>query len=448
MKKPTIVCVIDAGGRGSALVYKYGQSPHVDELIAIPGNDWMQELIDKKVTTYPQLKTTSIKEIIAICQEKRVSLVDVAQDNAVAVGLVDSLASHGIVTIGPTKTAGEIEWNKAFARKLLAKASGINQPPFTIFQSQSRARQFLQTQKDQRWFVKAAGLCEGKGVLPAKTISEALARIAEMKRFGHAGKTFLLEQWLANEDNSQGEEFSAFALCNGTSYQLIGFAQDHKRIYNFDEGENTGGIGAVTPPLLISPAITKQVHNIFTTTLKALKASNRRYTGILYLGGMVVKQREQPVPYVIEFNARWGDPEAEVLVPGITNDLYEVSRSVAENGRIPQLAMDKKTRVCLTGCARGYPYDHTQAKGKRIFGLQEAQKLGGIIIFGSGMTTSGTKQYVSGGRIFHIVAEGSNIIEARERAYHAMSRISIEGNNLHYRIDIGWRDVDRLRRAH
>lgn len=443
MKHPTTVCVIDAGGRGTVLVEKYAQSPVVDELIAIPGNDWMPLMTKKNVTTFPNLKTTSITEIVEICKRKKVQLVDVAQDNAVEAGLVDALTNAGVTAIGPTKVAGEIEWNKAFARKLLAKVH-VNQPQFCVFTNRAEAKAYLEQSPEQAWFIKAAGLCEGKGVLPAKTNQAAIKRLLEMKRFGSAGSTFLVERWLTSDDGSLGEEFSAFALCAGKTFELVGFAQDHKRIYNFDEGENTGGIGTTSPPLVINKSITKQVNEIFYKTLTVLATMQRPYFGILYLGGMLVKHKGKLVPYVIEYNARWGDPEAQVLVPAIKNDLFITGITVSANKVVPHVQIDHATRVCVTGCARGYPKDYNSVKGKQIFGIDKARRLDGVSVYGSGIKVVNGKHYVNGGRVFHLVGRGKNVFEARERAYHAMSLISIEGNNLHYRTDIAWRDVERV----
>ena len=252
------VLVVDAGGRGAALVDKYAQSEHVERIIAVPGNDLMSINTDKPVQIYPQLKTTSIPEILEICEREGVNLVDVAQDNAVEAGLVNALTERGVFTVGPTRDAGQIEWDKAWSREFGERHS-IPQPFFRICLNKQEGFSFIQSQPDQPWFIKASGLAEGKGALPARNNKEALERVKEMARFKEAGKVFLVEKWLRGDDGFAGEEFSTFALSDGEHYEVIGSAQDHKRVSNFDEGENTGGMGCSTPPLVLTPDLLRDV---------------------------------------------------------------------------------------------------------------------------------------------------------------------------------------------
>lgn len=438
MHERNIVAVIDGGGRGASLVHDYSRSPHVGQLIAIPGNDLMGINTEKPVDIFPSLRTTDVPAIVALCKESNVSLVDVPQDNAIAAGLVDALQKAGIPTLGPTREAAEIEWNKAFARDL-ADAENIPIPTYKVFSSVKQAEQFLINHPDQPWFVKANGLAEGKGALPAKNNDEAMRLIEEMKRFGNAGEVFLLEQWL------EGEEFSTFALCDGQTFKIIGSAQDHKRINNFDTGDNTGGMGASTPPLILTPEIMREVETgILEKTVRHLSQVGRPYTGIIYVGGMIVVEAGKKRPYVIEYNARWGDPEKQVM--HIEEDMFEVSMAAIEgNLHKTQITVSGKSRVVITGAARGYPGDYSQVKGKQIFGLDEARAREGVTIYSAGISRVEGKYYANGGRLLYVVGQGENVIEARERAYLAMARISIDGNNLHYRTDIGWRDVARLR---
>lgn len=439
MIQQTIV-VIDGGGRGAALVHKYSKSPFIGKILAIPGNDLMQANCDIPVVTFQNLTTTSIQEIIEICTKENVSLVDVAQDNAVAAGLVDELRKKGIPVVGPTKSAGEIEWNKAFSRDFM-KQYGIPQPEYVVCHSIDEGYAYLDKQKDQPWFVKASGLCEGKGALPANNNTQAKKRISELQKFGESAKVFLLEKWLQSNDNVPAEEFSAFAIADGKNYRLIGYAQDHKRVFNNDKGENTGGMGCSTPPLVITSDIETQVNMIFKKTIDGLQKEGRPYTGILYLGGIIIDHKV----FVIEFNARWGDPEAEVLVPGISDDLFAVSQAVAK-GNIDQyfVSKDKKARVAVAGASKGYPGDYSLVKGKEITGLENARIVPGVTIYGAGIILKDGKYYANGGRLFYIVGEGNNVNEARNNAYTAMKMINIEGGNLHFRTDIGWRDVERI----
>lgn len=430
MNKHNTVLIIDAGGRGAALVHAYSKSPYVSRILAIPGNDLMQINTKKPVKIFPRLTTTSVKEIVEIAKKEKVDLVDVAQDNAVAAGVTNALQKAGIATIGPTKKAGQIEWDKAWSREFMKKYH-LPYPQYYIFHSEEEGKKFLKENPNKKWFIKASGLAEGKGVLPAESNKEAEQKIAELRRFGDSGKIYLLEEWLI------GEEFSAFALCDGEDFIAVGTAQDHKRMFNFDEGENTGGMGCSTPPLVITPQISKQAHTIFKKTLHGLVLEDRPYNGILYLGGMIVRGKV----YIIEFNARWGSPEAEVLVPSITSDFFAMNfyASRHELKRV-KIKTDKKSRVAVALALRkGAPL-----KKRRLYGIIEAQKISGVTLYGTRILASGKKHYALSGRLVFVVGEGKNVIDARRRAYKAASCIYLEGNNLHYRTDIGWRDVERL----
>lgn len=442
--KGKTVMVIDGGGRGAALVDKYAQSEHVDRILVVPGNDLMQINTKKKVLTCPHLKTTSISEILDICKKEKVDLVDAAQDNAVEAGVVDAVAKIGVPVVGPTKAAGQIEWDKAWARNFMVKYK-IQTPKFHTFSSEKEGIEFVKKveakgrnpkrgrAESNGWFVKASGLAEGKGAIPAGSVDEAISAIKQMQKFGFAGQTFLLEEWLV------GEEFSAFAFCDGKNFQIVGYAQDHKRMNDGDLGENTGGMGCVSNPLIINSNVKSQILKIFEKAVSGLMKEGRQYKGVLYLGGIVVKDKV----WVIEFNARWGDPEAQVILPSIQNDLYEISQAII-TGSIGKLKIniDNKVRVGVVGASKGYPLDCSEVKGKRISGLE---KVKGVKIYGAGVKKEGEKYIANGGRLFCIVGEGKNIIEARKKAYKAMSLISIEGDNLHFRTDIGWRDLARLR---
>jgi phosphoribosylamine--glycine ligase len=438
----TKVVVIDGGGRGAALIHAYSKSSQVDELIAIPGNDLMQTLTKKKVTIHPDLKTTSVQEILKICQKEKPALIDVAQDNAVEAGLSDILREKGFNVIGPSKAAGQIEWDKAFSRKILQQTRA-NQPEFKAFTSFDAGIKYIKKSPDKPRFIKAAGLAEGKGALPAKNNSEAIARIKELARFGKAAESFLVEDWLI------GEEFSAFALCDGENYQFIGCAQDHKRVMDGDQGENTGGMGCSTPPMVVTEEVLKQTYETIGDTLFALKSQNTPYNGVLYFGGIVVQGQKGPEVYTIEFNARWGDPEAEVLLPSIKGDYFKVALSVAKNQlNKVKIRVDNNYRVTIAACSKGYPIDYSTVKGKEIVGLDHALKDKSIIVYGAGVKKVGKKYLANGGRLFYITAQGRNAIDATNKAYSVLNTISIPGENgqnlLHFRRDIGYRDINRL----
>lgn len=436
MKRNQIVLIVDGAGRGAALVEAYGKSKFVKKIIATPGNDLMAKNTNKKVVIYPDIKTTDVEKIVEVCKSEKVTFVDIAQEDGVEAGVADATIAQGIPTIGLTKRAGQLEWDKAWSRQFMWKYK-IPHPTFKVFKSQKEGITFLKKEKNQAWFVKAAGLVGGKGALPADSNEEAIKRIKELSKFGKAGETYLLEQWLI------GEEFSAFAIADGKTVRIVGYAQDHKRQYNFDLGENTGGIGCSTPPQVVTSSVRKQAEEIIKQTIAGMTKEERIYKGILYLGGIVVKEKNKDKVYVIEYNSRWGDPEAEVLVPGIKSDLYQIGYAVT-SGRLKttQIKTDNKARVAVTGSLK--PGENAKNGKRRIYGLEKALKTKEITVYGTRVFLKDKKYYVSEGRLFHVVAEGKTVVEAREKAYKAMAGIHVEGNNLHYRTDIGFRDVERL----
>jgi phosphoribosylamine--glycine ligase len=441
------ILVVDSGGRGSALVDTYLRSRHSDRVIAVPGNDMMCNATKKPVAIYPQIKTTDISKILTICKKEKVTMVDVAQDNAVQAGLVDALMEQNIPVVGPTRMAGQIEWDKAWARSFGEKY-GLPQPVFKICHSVKEGYDYLKSQHDQPWFIKASGLYGGKGALPAKNNEEARKMIQEVVTYGESGKIFLIEKWLQSDNNEPAEEFSMFIVCDGEHYKIIGTAQDHKRVNNFDKGENTGGMGCSAPALVVDAKLQKKIEEkILKPTIKGLMEEGRPYKGILYLGGILIKQKSVLEPYVIEFNARWGDPEAQVLLPVVKTDLVEINQVILDESiHKTTITTDNKSRVVVAGVSRGYPGDYEKVKGKEIFGLDKVMKMKGIRLYGGGVKVVGKKFYANGGRLFYIVGEGKSVIEARQKAYEAMALVHIEGNNLHYRTDIGWMDVERIRR--
>ena len=425
------VLVVDGGGRAAALAQKYSQSKHVKKLLIVPGNDLIFKSIKKPTKIFPHLKTTDTSEIVEIAKQEKVDLADVAQDDAVACGLSDSLEKVGIKVFGPTKSAGRIEWDKAWARKFMKKFK-IPAPSFKICQSETEGISFINRQKDGKWFIKASGLAAGKGAIFAKNNKEAISAIKQMKNFGQSGQTYLIEECI------DGEEFSAFALVSNEQFQIIGFAQDHKRVFDKDHGPNTGGMGCSSPPHIVSLKVEAQVKSIIKKTVQGLFELERPYMGILYLGGMVDKKGKV---WVIEFNARWGDPEAQVILPSVKNDYFELVTAVLK-GSMPKLEKDNKYRLVVAAASKGYPGDYSKVVGKQITGFDKLLKV--AIVFGAGAKYENGRWVAAGGRLFYVLGEGQNVAQAREMAYNALSLVDVEGNNLHYRRDIGYRDLERL----
>lgn len=428
------ILIIGGGGREHALAATYAKSHRVKKVLVAPGNDFMEES-SKKIQTISNIGVFDFDKIIALAKKESVDIVDVAQDDPLGAGLVDVLTAEGISVFGPHKNAAEIEWNKAWSRDFMQQYR-LPIPTFRNFTNEEEAIRYVESRGEQLLFIKAAGLAAGKGVIRADTKDEALKAIKKMRTFGKAGKTFVIE------DGMKGEEFSLFALCDGDSYQIIATAQDHKTAYTGDLGPNTGGMGCITPAGIITKQLLKVIRKtILDPFIAGMIAENRPYVGILYLGGMVTKKGVE----IVEFNSRWGDPEAEVILPGLKTDYVALIEAVLmDDLEKMTVRHDGKTRISIAGCALGYPTNYESAKNKKIYGLTEAMRMPGITIFGAGMKRKGKDYVISGGRIFHLVAEGKNITEARERAYAAMSHIFVEGNNLHYRTDIGWREIERV----
>ncbi len=433
------VAIIDSGGRGTVLAESYLKSPHTEKLIVIPGNDWIKyKLGPKEVKTFP-VNLTDIEKILQICSKEHVNLIDVAQDNVIAAGLVDAATDREFVTLGPCKNAGRIEWDKAYSRRLLSKL-GIPQPSFEVFNTQQGGIDYILSQPNQNYFIKASGLCAGKGALPAKNKDQAVEAILKMKAFGEAGKTYLIEEWLKSDGDIPGEEFSAFVITDGKDFKLLGTAKDFKRAYNFNEGENTGGMGSISPHPTLNKKLLGEIENIFEKTLEGLKKAHRPYIGILYMGGMVVEKGGKQIPYVIEFNARWGDPEAQSIVPGIKNDLYELSLA-ATGGDLKNIKIetDDLTRVVVAGVTRGYPGSCSIYTNQEIHGIDQVVKSGNVRFYGGGLKIIDCHYFtpLKPSRLFYVVGEGENVLDARTKAYGALRKVRISEDGLYYRTDIG-----------
>lgn len=448
--KETIVAIIDGGGRGAALVEAYAKSPHVDKILSIPLIDMMPFVASGKLIQDPYfktLKTNNKKEILKICKEYKVTLLDVPQDEAVESGLTDDARQMGILTVGPSRDAGEIEWNKIFSRQL-GKSAGIRQPRFHIWDNQDNAiNYYCNTELEQPFFVKASGLAAGKGVIPARNKEELSKAIMGMGQFGEKGRRFLVEEWLKGDDGSLGEEFSYFVLCQGREFVYLGSAQDNKTVGNRDEGPNTGGMGGHNEPVIVDEKMRKNVEEtIIAPILEELIKEKRPYGGVLYFSGMRVLREKKYVPYTVEFNARLGDPEAQLILPGIKNDWFETMMMVAEGKSIKDLKIenDSLKRVCITIASLGYPGDYSKVLGKKIYGIEDVFKMDGVRVYGAGVEFDGDVFRVKGGRLLYVVGEGENIIIARQRAYAAASHIIVYGNNQIYRDDIAIRDAIRF----
>ncbi|MGM5488901.1 MAG: phosphoribosylamine--glycine ligase [Nanobdellota archaeon] len=426
------VMIVGNGAREHVISCAYEKSD-ASRIIVTPGNDLIPFKREKEVIIDKNCSLDDPASILERARHHKPDLIEISQDDSLAAGAVDKLQSHGFTTFGPTRKAARIEWDKRWSREFMA-GNNVPHPHFRYFTSHEAAKTYvrkLYETCEPLIYVKAAGLCSGKGALKSTTLEEALGNIEEMQSFGEAGRVFLIEQGL------RGEEFSSYAICDGQSYLMLPSAQDNKTLNNFDEGDQTGGMGAISPAMAAEPLTATIEEQMVKPIVKGLNEEGIPYTGIMFIGGILTDKLMN-----IEYNARWGDPECQVVLPAIKTDyLHLVSSAIQQRLHEVEVVEDDLRRVCVVGAARGYPHEPIQ--GKQIFGLEDAMKQEGVAVYGGGIKRQDDKFYSDGGRLFSVVGEGRDILEAQERAYCAMTRIKIEGNNLHYRTDIGWRDVER-----
>lgn len=446
MAQDLTVMIVGSGAREHALSHAYEESPQVGRIIVSPGNDFIAFRREKEVLIDKNCSLKDPASILALAQKYKPDIVDVAQDDALALGTVDLLRENWFLAFGPTKDSARIEWDKKWSRQFMQRHD-IPHPTFKYFTSPQEATMFaehLYTRNPTTLlYTKATGLCAGKGALKSESLEQAIENIQKMKSFGSAGEVFLIEQGLV------GEEFSSYAISDGEHYHIFKSAQDNKTVSDNDQGDQTGGMGAVSPAMVTAPYAEMIENELIAKAIKGMAAEGNPYRGILYLGGIMTEAG----PMNIEYNSRWGDPECQAVLPSLQTDYVRmVKECLGVAGwkgdlRMIETSQDSKTRVCVVGASRGYPGDYSAAKGKEIFGLEEAMKMKDVLVFGAGIKIEDGHFYANGGRLFNIVGEGNNIVEAKGKADEAMKLVNIEGDNLHYRTDIGWRDAERARRG-
>ncbi|PNQ74545.1 phosphoribosylamine--glycine ligase [Erythrobacter sp. SAORIC-644] len=419
------ILLLGSGGREHALGWKLAQSPLCDKLWAAPGNPGIAQLA--KCTS---LDATDHDAVIAFAKDNAVDLVVIGPEAPLVDGLADSLRAAGIDTFGPSKQAAQLEGSKGFTKELCQRA-GIPTARYERCTSLEAAWGALKRFKPP-FVLKADGLAAGKGVVIAETYEQAQEALGEMfdGRFGSAGSEVVIEQFLT------GEEASFFALTDGTAIVPIGTAQDHKRVGEGDTGPNTGGMGAYSPAPVLTDALQAQVmREIVEPTVRTMAAEGTPYSGVLYAGLMLTKDG----PQLIEYNARFGDPECQVLMMRLESDLVELMQACAQ-GRLaevdaPELSDDFALTVVMA--AEGYP--DTPKKGGRI-DLGEAEA-NGARVFHAGTKLDGDTLTSSGGRVLNVTARGSSATEAQARAYAAVDAIDFADGFC--RRDIGQREVRR-----
>ena len=416
------ILVIGSGGREHTIIRKLKESPKVDKIYAAPGNGGIAkdaECID--------IGAMDKQGIVAFSKENAVDLVFVAPDDPLAAGMVDTLNANGIRAFGPRANAAVIESSKVFSKNLMKKYH-IPTAEYEVFDDPAKAIAYIEDKNRYPVVIKADGLALGKGVIIAQTQKEArdaVKEIMEDKKFRDSGNQIVVEEYLT------GPEVSVLAFTDGISLVPMVSSKDHKRAYDNDEGLNTGGMGTISP----NPYYTDEIaeicrKTIFEPTVAAMNSENRTFKGCLYFGLMITPDG----PKVIEYNARFGDPEAQVVLPRLKTDLLEIVEAVIDE-RLSQLNIEwrDEATACVVMASGGYPLSYK--KGFEISGLDENGQLSGVEVYHAGTKLQNGKFYTNGGRVLGITASGKTLDEALEKAYAAVHKISFEG--AHYRTDIG-----------
>ena len=417
------ILVIGSGGREHALYWKLLESPQTEQIYAIPGNPGMG--------ASAAIALDDHAAILRFVKEHEIGLVVVGPEVPLMNGLVDELEAAGIRAFGPRANAAEIEGSKSFAKNLMKKY-GIPTARYEVFTAAEPARAYIR-QEGAPIVVKADGLAAGKGVIVAMTEQEALDAvdaIMEDHSFGDAGARVVIEEFM------EGEEASLLAFTDGRTIRPMISAQDHKRAYDGDRGPNTGGMGTYAPAPVMTPEMTERaMEEILKPTIAAMAKEGRVYRGCLYLGLMVTADG----PKVVEFNARFGDPETQVVLPLLDSDLVAIMCACAD-GTLADVPIRWKdgAAVCVVLASGGYPGHYE--KGQEIHGLADAEAMGALV-FHAGTAMKDGKLVTNGGRVLGVVGRGADISSAVDAAYAAATKISFK--DAYYRKDIAHRALER-----
>lgn len=415
------VLIVGGGGREHAIAYSVAKSSQVEKIYCAPGNAGIAELAE-----CVPIGAMEFEKLTAFAKEKEIDLAIVGMDDPLVGGLVDELEAAGIRTFGPRKNAAILEGSKAFSKDLMKKY-GIPTAAYENFDSPEAALAYLETAKFPI-VLKADGLALGKGVLICNTLEEAKEGVKTImldKKFGASGNTMVVEEFMT------GREVSVLSFVDGKTIKTMTSAQDHKRAKDGDEGLNTGGMGTFSP----SPFYTEEIdkfcqEHIYQKTVDAMRAEGREFKGIIFFGLMLTADG----PKVLEYNARFGDPEAQVVLPRMKNDLIEVIEACIE-GKLDEvdLQFEDNAAVCVVLASDGYPLSYE--KGLPITGLEEFKKHEGYYCFHAGTRFEGDQIVTNGGRVLGITAKGATLKEARANAYKATEWVQFA--NKYMRHDIG-----------
>lgn len=416
------VLIVGGGGREHAIAQSVAKSEKVDKIYCTPGNAGIAALAE-----CAPIGAMEFDKIVAFAKEKEVDLVIVGMDDPLVGGLVDELEKAGIRAFGPKKNAAILEGSKAFSKDLMKKYN-IPTAAYENFESADEALAYLREKADFPIVLKADGLALGKGVLICNTLEEAEEGVKTImldKKFGSAGNTLVIEEFMT------GREVSVLSFVDGKTIKTMTSAQDHKRAKDGDQGLNTGGMGTFSP----SPFYTKEVDEfcekyVYQATVDAMAAEGREFKGIIFFGLMLTEKG----PRVLEYNARFGDPEAQVVIPRLKNDIVEVFEACID-GTLDKvdLQFEENAAVCVVLASDGYPVSYE--KGFPIEGLETFKEKDGYYVFHAGTAFKDGKIVTNGGRVLGVTAKGADLKEARANAYEATKWISFE--NKYMRNDIG-----------
>lgn len=422
------VLVIGGGGREHALAWKIRQSPQVEKVYCAPGNAGIAQVAE--VVPIP---ADDVPGLLRFARERGVDLTVVGPELPLMLGVVDEFRDAGLRIFGPTREGARLEGSKAFAKELMRRWN-IPTGYFSVFDNPEEAKRFV-AEVGVPIVIKADGLAGGKGVIVCEELKEAEQAIDEIlvaRLFGDAGARVVIEEYL------EGEEVSFILLTDGVSVLPFPSSQDHKRLLDDDQGPNTGGMGAYSPAPMLTPEMHARVMaEIVLPTIQALQVSKIDYRGVLYIGLMLTAAG----PKVLEFNARFGDPECQPLMMRLESDLVQLLGACVDQ-RLGEVTAvwDERAAACVVLAAAGYP--GAVEKGRIIHGLEEVEGLSDVVVFHAG-TARRQQQYVTnGGRVLGVTALGADVAEAAERAYAAVSKIHFDG--MQYRRDIGRRAMKWL----
>ncbi len=418
------VLVIGKGGREHTIAWKASKSPLVNEVFVAPGNPGMSD-----VATLVSIDESNHDELVAFAKQQDIKLTIVGPENPLIEGVVDRFEAEGLPVFGPRKKAAMIEGSKSFAKELMKKYE-IPTAAYETFTSYEEAKAYVEKQ-GAPIVIKADGLAAGKGVTVALTVEEAVETLHDFlvdQKFQEASATVVVEEFL------DGEEFSLMAFVRGTKVYPMVIAQDHKRAFDGDKGPNTGGMGAYSPVPQISDAEVEQaVQTILLPMAEGLAKEGCEYTGILYAGLIQTAQG----PKVIEFNARFGDPETQVVLPRMKSDLVDVLLRILNNEDV-EIEWDNQAVMGIVLAAAGYP--EAYEKGNPIYGLDKINKE--ALVFHAGTTLEDETYVSNGGRVLLVGAKGDTLSQAQEEVYKQMNHIDVS-KGFFYRKDIGYRALEK-----